>query len=173
MNLFVVGWNCDAAQRARAALALRATQASFPLLDPETLGTWHARSGFAAWVRAGDGAVAPRRYVHRTPHELVLFDGTAVDPRGRIAGHDAASLASHWPEATDHLEGRFAVVRLDERADTLEVINDPFGLHPTFVQQSGDAWWIANSVRLLVGVAGRASIDRAGHGEVHRHALAG
>jgi asparagine synthase (glutamine-hydrolysing) len=162
VNLFVTGWNCGEEGKARATQALRAMHETFPLLEPATCGTWDAGHAFAAWMHVSDEAAGPRRYVHRTPHELVLFDGTAVDPRGRIAGHDAASLASHWPEATDHLEGRFAVVRLDERADTLEVINDPFGLHPTFVQQSGDAWWIANSVRLLVGVAGRASIDQLG-----------
>ena len=161
MNLFIVGWNCSSADRERAVRTLRAMHASFPLLDPETFGRWGGEHGFAAWMHVGAGA-GPRRYVHRTDEGLTLVDGMAVDPRGRIVGHDAGSLAQHWAEAPDHLEGNYAAVRLEARAGMLEIVNDPFGLHPVFVQRSGDTWWIANSVRLLVGVSGAARLDLQG-----------
>ena len=136
--------------------------ATYPLLDPETLGTSNGRRGFAAWMHVSDAVAGPRRYVHRASSGLVLYDGTAVDPSGRIAGHDAGALEQHWSSLDEHLEGRFTALRIDERAGTLEVVNDPFGVHQTFVYRSGTTWWIANSVRLLVRVAGVASIDLAG-----------
>ena len=162
MNLFVVGWDGSNEERARATSALQAMHTAFPLLDPRTLATWHGERGFAAWMHVGAEAAGPRRYHHQSADRLTLYDGTAVDPRGHVAGHDASSLASHWSTLTDHLEGRYAAVSLDERGGTLEVVNDPFGLHPTFVYRSGDAWWIANSVRLLVGVADRNALDLVG-----------
>ena len=162
MNLFVVGWGSDSEQRSRATHALREMHSTFPLLDVSTVGTWSSKHTFAAWLHVSDHAAGPRRYVHRTADELVLYDGTAVDPNGRIAGHDASSLASHWSELTEVLEGRFAAVRIDGVNETLEVLNDPYGVHPTFWYRSGNAWWLANSVRLLVGVAGQASLDMVG-----------
>jgi asparagine synthase (glutamine-hydrolysing) len=135
---------------------------TFPLLDPATASTWSSRRGFAAWLLPDPAAAAPRRYVHATPDELVLYDGSVVDPSGRCAAHDAAELASYWPDLPGRLEGRFVVVRLDARSETLELVNDPFGLHQTFVHQRGSTWWVSNSARLLAKVTGSTSIDLDG-----------
>jgi asparagine synthase (glutamine-hydrolysing) len=161
MNLFVVGWSCSEDERARAAAALSAMHDAFPLLEP-TVQTWSRGRGFAGWMLPNDRAMGPRRYVHTTEHELVLFDGTVVDPLGTLAGHDAAELAAHWPELEDRVEGRFVAVRFDARSGTLEVLNDPLGVHQTFVHRQGSTWWISNSARLLARVAETATIDLDG-----------
>jgi asparagine synthase (glutamine-hydrolysing) len=159
VNLFVVGWNCRPAERDRALEALRSMHATFPLLDPPTLHRWDGTRGFAAWMHTADAIAQPRRYVHATPHQLVLYDGTLVDTAGDLATHDAAVLAANWNSLPERLEGRFAAARIDDQEDSLEVINDPFGLHPTFVHDGGTTWWLANSVRLLARVARLDTID--------------
>lgn len=162
MNLFVVGWGCRPEERSRAVQALRAMQDTYPLLDPDTLGVWNGTGGFAAWMHTNPAMAAPRRYVHQTDRELVFYDGTLVDPTGTFAAHDASALASHRDKLTDVLEGSFSVVRMTDEPATLEILNDPCGVHPTFVHDGGDAWWVANSVRLLTRAAALTSIDREG-----------
>ena len=162
MNLFVVCWNGQPEDRLRAASALLAMHDTYTLLDRETQGTWSGTRGFVAWMHTNRDAAGPRRYVHHSDNELVLFDGIAVDATGKITAHDAGALATHWAELTDHLEGRFAAVRMDDRSETLEIINDPCGIHSTFVYNRGDTWWIANSVRLLARAAGLTTLDLEG-----------
>ena len=162
MNLFVVGWNCQTEECLRATSALRSMHDTYTLLDRETLEVWNGTRGFAAWMHTNRDTARPRRYVHRADGELVLYDGIAVDPTGRITAHDAGALATHWAELADRLEGRFAAVRMDDRSETLEIINDPCGIHPTFVHNRGDTWWIANSVRLLALAAGLTTLDLEG-----------
>jgi asparagine synthase (glutamine-hydrolysing) len=162
LNLFVVGWNGLPDERTRALAAVCAMRDTYPLLDPETLGTWSGVRGFAAWVHTRRDAASPRRYVHATPLGLVLYGGVAVDASWRFEAHDAAVLSDRWPELTDGLEGQFAVVRIDDRDETLEALNDPFGIHPTFVHNRGTTWWISNSVRLLARAAGLTEVDLEG-----------
>lgn len=131
---------------------------AFPLLEP-AVHTWSRNGGFAGWMLPNDEAMAPRRYVHETEHDLVLFDGTIVDTLGSFPGHDAAALATNWDALSDRVEGRFVAVRFDATARTLEVLNDPMGVHQTFVHRNGSTWWISNSARLLARIADRAVID--------------
>ena len=162
MNLFLIGWNLTPLERRRAADALAAMHEAFPLLDASTAASWSGRRGFACWMHHAPGVLGPRRYVHRSDQALVLYDGVAVAPSGRFAAHDARELAAHWDTLADDLEGHFAAVRLDDRLDTLEIVNDPPGIHPTYVHRRGDRWWIANRVRLLAGAAGLAALDLEG-----------
>jgi asparagine synthase (glutamine-hydrolysing) len=160
MNLFVAGWNYPREERCLALETLRAMHATYPLLDPETVGHWECERGFAAWFQPARAAAGPRSYVYSTPGELVLFDGTPVDPSGRIAAYDAAALASHWSHLTGHLEGRYVAVRI--KPDTFEVLNDPYGTHHTFVHQRGPTLWTSNSARLLARVTSSTTIDLEG-----------
>jgi asparagine synthase (glutamine-hydrolysing) len=162
MNLFVVGWNRPDREHHLAQGALRAMTDTFPLLDPATLGAWQGGRAYAAWLQPREEAWGPRRYVHHDEHELVLWDGTPVDPSGGVAAHDAAALAAHWPDLTGRLEGRFVALRIDGRADTLELIDDPYGTHHTFVHGSGSTWWFSNSARLLARLTQSTTIDLDG-----------
>lgn len=129
------------------------------MLDPGSVGAWAGATTFAAWMHWDDAAAKPRRYVHRTEAELVLYDGTAVDPTGRVAAHDAASLAEHWEALPELLEGRFAIVRIATSDESLELINDPFGMHPLFELRQGASWWVSNSARLLARLARAPALD--------------
>ena len=162
MNVFVVGWNRRGPERALALDALRAMHDTYPLLDATTIGSWESERACAAWLQPPEEAWGPRRYVHRDEHELVLWDGTAVDPSGRIAAHDAAALSQHWADLTDRLEGRFVALRIDAQTDTLELVNDPYGMHHTFVHGSGSTWWFSNSARLLARLTRSTTIDLEG-----------
>ena len=162
MNLFLIGWNLNPTERQRAVEALTAMHEAFPLLDASTIDSWSNGRGFACWMHHAPEALGPRRYAHRTDHELVLYDGVVVAPSGRYAAHDARELAAHWDTLSDDLEGHFAAARLEDRPDTLEILNDPNGIHPTYVHRRGDRWWIANRVRLLAGAAGLTELDLEG-----------
>jgi asparagine synthase (glutamine-hydrolysing) len=161
VNLFVVVWNASEPERSRAADALRSMRATFPLQDP-TLHDWRSRRGYAAWLLPPADALGPRRYAHAAEHELVLFDGALVDTSRTCCAHDAAELSAHWQSLSDHLEGRFVAVRIDARAESLEVLNDPYGAYHTVVHRSGDTWWLSNSARLLARIARTATIDLEG-----------
>lgn len=162
MNLFLLGWNLDTEERRRASAALAAMHDAFPLLDPSTATSWTGRRGFACWMHHAPEALGPRHYAHRTDEALLLYDGIAVESSGRFAAHDAHELATHWDTLSDDLEGHFVAARLDDRIDTLEIVNDPLGIHPTYVHRRGDRWWIANRARLLAGAAGLTELDLEG-----------
>lgn len=159
MNLFVFAWNADPTYHARARAVLRAMDETFPLLDVATVGEARSAHGFATWMHHADDVTGPRRYVHRDDGALVLYDGTVVAPNTRLAFHDAAVLADHWPDLTERLEGPFVALRFDTGIDTAEIVNDAMGTHTTYVCRSGDAWWIGNSVRLLAACAGAETLD--------------
>jgi len=162
VNLFLIGWNLRAEERRRAADTLGAMHEVFPLLDASTIDAWHGQRGFACWMHHAQGALGGRRYINRTDEVLELYDGVAIEPSGRFAAHDARELGAHWDTLTDDLEGHFAAARLDDRNDSLEVVNDPSGAHPTYFHRRGDRWWIANRVRLLTGAAGLTTLDVEG-----------
>lgn len=162
MNLFVVGWNCQREDVDRAAAALRAMTDTYPLLDSETFGLWENGQSCAAWLHSPNQAAGPRQYTHCTDRELVLYSGTLLDARGQFNAHDASVLARHWDRLPEHLEGPYTAIRIDKRSRVLEVVNDPLGMHPTFVHRQGHTWWISNTARLLARVASRGSIDLAG-----------
>ncbi|MDF1522352.1 MAG: hypothetical protein P1P87_05970 [Trueperaceae bacterium] len=142
--------------------ALRAMQETYPLLDPGTMGFWNGTRGFAAWMHSNEDVAGPRRYVHRSAGKLVLYDGMVVNPSGTFVAHDAEALAAHRATLSDVLEGSFLVACITDAPPTLEIINDPLGVHPTFVHQDGGTWWVSNSVRLLSRAAGLTSIDVEG-----------
>jgi asparagine synthase (glutamine-hydrolysing) len=160
MNLFVAGWNQQPSARARAEACLRAMHATYPHLDASGLSEWEQGRGYAAWMHPVP--VGPRRYAQRTEQTLTLYDGSLVDPTGAWAAHDAAVLTRHWADLVDRLEGRFVVLRFDASADVLEVVNDPFGIHQTFVHRQGASWWISNSSRLLAWLTGSTGLDLDG-----------
>ena len=162
MNLFVIGWNLDATERSRALAALVAMHEAFPSLDPATHAHWLSGHGFAAWTHHPVAALGPRRYSHLEDDALTLYSGTVVDPSGAMAAHDARELAREWNGLSERLEGHFAIARLDGRRHTLELLGDPAGIHPTYVHQRGNRWWISNSVRLLVRAVGLTSLDVEG-----------
>jgi asparagine synthase (glutamine-hydrolysing) len=159
MNLFVIGWNCSTEQRAVAFEALREMHSIFPLLDLGSVSTWAGEKAFAAWMHTAAETALPRRYIHRLDDELVLFDGTAVDSRGHISAHDAAQLGAQWDSLPERLEGQFVVARIKRRPETLELLNDPFGVLPVYVYEGGSYCLISNSARLLARIAGIASLD--------------
>lgn len=162
MNLFIAGWDLPLAARSRAAAAVRSMTEAFPLLDTATVGSLEAGRAFAAWMHWPVAVLGPRRYVHRTANGVTLFDGVAVDASERIAGHDARSLADHWTELDERLEGHFLAVKIVRDPLSLEVINDPFGLHPAFVHRGAGGWWLSNSVSLLARAAGLGKLDLEG-----------
>lgn len=118
--------------------------------------------GFAAWMQPNDDALGPRRYTHEAEQSLVLYDGVLLDRIGTWAAHDAAVLARHWSELPDRLEGRFVVVRIGGAPDELELLNDPYRVHQTFVHHVGARFWISNSARLLARLGGCCDIDMEG-----------
>lgn len=162
MNLFLIGWNLGPEERARASLALVAMHETFPLLDVSTHASWSGRRGFACWMHHATDALGPRRYVHRTDEGLVVYDGIPVSPTASFAAHDAGELSARWGTLGDDLEGHFLAARFDDRLDALEIVNDPSGIHPTYVHRRGDRWWISNRVRLLAGAAGLTALDLDG-----------
>jgi asparagine synthase (glutamine-hydrolysing) len=135
---------------------------TYPLLDPDTVGVWNGSHGFAAWMHTSEDVAAARRYVHQSAEELVLYDGLVVNPSGTFVGHDARALAAHRTTLSDVLEGSFLVARLTDAPATLEILNDPLGVHPTFVHDGGGTWWVSNSVRLLARAAALTSVDVEG-----------
>jgi len=162
VNLFLIGWNLSQTERQRAIEVLTAMHETFPLLDASTIDSWSNGRGFACWMHHAPSVLGPRQYVHRSNGSLVLYDGVTVAPSDRFAAHDARELEAHWDTLSDDLEGHFAVARLRDRPDTLEILNDPNGIHPTYVHRRGDRWWIANRVRLLAGAAGLTALDLEG-----------
>lgn len=159
VNLFVIGWNLTQQERHRAIEALTATHEAFPLLDASTIGSWSNGRGFACWMHHAAKTLKPRQYIHRSNGSLVLYDGVAVAPSGRYAAHDARELVVNWDSLSDDLEGHFAAARFESEPDSLEVLSDPTGAHPTYVHRRGNRWWIANRVRLLAGSAGLTTLD--------------
>ena len=162
MNLFLIGWNLNQTERHRAIEVLAAMHETFPLLDASTIDSWSSERGFACWMHHAPSALGPRQYLHRSAETLVLYDGVVVEPSGRFAAHDAHELAAHWDTLSDDLEGHFAAARFRARPDTMEILNDPNGIHPTYVHRRGDRWWIANRVRLLAGATGLTELDLDG-----------
>ncbi len=162
MNLFLVGWDLPGEARERGSAALRSMTEAFPLLDPSTTGTWEGPRVFATWMHWPIDALGVRRYVHQSMAALTLFDGVAVDESKSIIGHDATSLEAHWDTLSERLEGHYAAIRLTRRPERLEIVNDPFGLHPVFVHAERGAWWLSNSVMLLVRATGLRSLDLVG-----------
>ena len=162
MNLFVIGWNLGPEERRRASAALNAMHEVFPLLDGSTATSWTGRRGFACWMHHAHDALGPRRYAHRSEESLVLYDGIAVSTSGQFRAHDAHDLSVHWDTLSDDVEGHFVAARFDDLRDSLEVVNDPSGVHPTYVHRRGNSWWIANRVRLLAGAAGLTTLDLEG-----------
>jgi hypothetical protein len=160
MNCFVLGAGVshDTAERARNCLQSFAEQ--HPQLDVRSLDHQSFGDCFIAWVHAGDAAAAPRRYVHRTATETVLWDGAAVADAFDAAR--ASELATHWNSLPEQLEGQFVVARLTSTPPGIELITDPLGVLHVYVVETSYGWLASNASYLLDRLQPESSWDPVG-----------
>ena len=150
MNLFVVGWGLGPDETRRTLAELRRTAGLYPQLDAESLW-WQELPGgvLAGSVRTQARRAAPREYLHVTDAEVVLFDGLPIDPAGRLQGHRASELAAAWDRLPDTLEGRFAIVRVEQRPVSIEILNDPLGVQQVYFYERAGSSLVSNSAGLI------------------------
>jgi hypothetical protein len=160
VNLFVAGWGRSADVAARAWDALRRAATRYPQLDPGTAWKAGAGPGWVAAVQHPPRVAAPRVYTVHDPRRVVLYDGCPVPLREGVVAHDAGSIAAHWDELPDVLDGQYAAVRLDLDQPRLTLVVDPFGLEQVYHARAADAWLVSNSAQLLAEVGDRGEVDR-------------
>ncbi len=163
MNTFLIGWNLAPADRPRLEESLRQLHEVYPFLDPATVTVRSSKHGpFVATVQVSPAVAAPRVYVSATEEEVTLFDGCPVDSTDRMRAHDATDLARHWSELSSRLEGQFVAARVRFQGGSIELITDPFGVYPAFALETGDGWFVSNSVHLLGRLGNASSLDPLG-----------
>ncbi len=166
MNLWVAAVNPSRSLRERVLGELAATALPFPELDASTAWVEDACEQVTLGsVHSADRSAAPRRPVHRGQGRITLSDGVLVDPRGRIAAHDAEALDAHWGDLPERLEGRFVAVRAAAPLNRLEVLMDPLGMYPVFEARDGETRLLSGSAALLLHLAGRRDLDPLGAGQ--------
>lgn len=149
MHLFAIAAQIPHLSSVRLGQAVSAVGESFGLdLDTAWQCGREDRALAAAGVHHGARA-APRRYLHRAPDSITLFDGLPVDPSGARCAYDAEALAGGWDGWVTELEGQFCAARLDLERGSIEVLLDTFGLVPVFAAQHERGVLLSNSVAVI------------------------
>ena len=169
VNLFLVGWSpSGTADRAKARGALSTLLARLPFFDSARVESWEDSSGHCtlAWVSHEEERVGGVRYVDLDDDGMATFSGRPFLWVGDGEADGIAPLdprfyrrpAGAW---IAELDGRFAVVRYDDREEELEVYTDSLGAYPLFAGDGGGLRWISNSAELVKTALGTEEIDLA------------
>jgi hypothetical protein len=167
VNLFIVGWSpSGAADEVKARTALGGLLARLPFFGAERIESWQASGGNAtvAYVSHEEERVGGVRYVDHDEQGIGLFSGRPfrwtgdgeADGRGPLDPRLYRQPAGEWLQ---DLDGRFAVVRYDDRERELEVYADPLGAYPIFSGEAGRTRWISNSAELVRTALGTDELD--------------
>lgn len=160
MHLFIATWRLSPHRHEEVVEALKGLHALYPLLDLSTLWSQRREDGFYAGFHTAPAIAAPRVYRSSTAAQLTFFDGCPVDAGDQFAACDAATLASHWSELPDRLEGSFTVVR--HGPEGLAVMVDPLGMEQLYWARDGETTVVSNSARLVARIARRTELDLDG-----------
>lgn len=167
MNLFVAatGSSAEASTADRVTGALRCAAAWFPALANQPIELATSRSGRSLIANVSHDALAARPRVYRwsSNDAVLVYDGLPLTTGDNRRPWDAQELERRFSTLTDDLEGAFAVVRLDRRSDTLEIVTDPLGNLATYQTLDADGThFVSNSLLALVAVSGRVKPDLVG-----------
>src|ERR1051325_9337541 len=120
MLLYCLTVNVPPETNERALHALPRMIEVYPQLDAGTLWSRHLGKHFAAGMHNPPGTLGRRRYVYESPHHVTFFEGTLVDPRGRLAGSDSGDIDRFWDDIPAVAEGQYVAARASE--NSVEVI---------------------------------------------------
>jgi asparagine synthase (glutamine-hydrolysing) len=157
MLLYCLAVNAPPGVSARVLRALPEMARVYPQLDADTLWSRDFDSCFVAGMHNPAAALGRRRHVHASAERVTFFEGALVDPRGRFAGNDAAQLDRFWDQIPAVAEGQYVAVRAS--TETVELITDPVGMEQVYYARLHGGWLVANSVTLLLRIAGPRPID--------------
>ena len=161
MHLFAAAIDMPGLDRARVE---RALVGAVEGLDPAT--AWWAASPnqrvLATGIHHSPHRAAPRRYLARSEDVVTLFDGLPVGTDSGLRGIDAVELDRAWDGLADRLDGQFCAVRIDLRAETVEVLTDTLGFVPIYYGRHDDGYVISNSAYAVGTLLDLSSPDPLG-----------
>jgi asparagine synthase (glutamine-hydrolysing) len=161
MHLFAAVVDVPDLDRAKVEGAL---QGAAEGLDPDTV--WWAASThqrvLATGIHHGPHQAGPRRYLARSEDSVTLFDGLPVATDSGLRAIDAAELERAWEGLGERLDGQFCAVRVDLRAETVEILADTLGFVPVYYARRGDGYVISNSALAVGALLGLGSPDPLG-----------
>lgn len=163
MNLFLLAWNLPNDKVPLVLSEIDRMKSVYELLDTRTI--WSFGKGtpvFAASMHTAPETAAPRIYVKRSENQVVLYEGSLVNPTGSFKAHDAEELSWHWNDLTNVLEGHFVTARVSNNPPTIEIINDVLGLCQVYYTYWNNTWLISNSSLLLGRISNLNELDPLG-----------
>ncbi|GAC1523203.1 MAG: hypothetical protein NVS2B6_08830 [Thermoleophilaceae bacterium] len=167
MNLFLAGFSARGTiDLATGEAAMADLRGRLSLLADKSQASWRSPAGHCALIALSDpperlGGVSYRAF---EATRAAMFAGRPyrwtgereAEGRGPLDPRLYLDPAERWAEG---LDGRFAVVRADDRM--LEVFSDRTGGYPVFETASQEVVWLSNNAELLRVIGGGAELSPA------------
>jgi len=164
MHVFLVAWNLQKDRQSAVVKELLKLQEVYPHLGANTLWEWQSACGtvMAASLHTLNSLLGPRQYVSESDRQVVFYSGLPVNPSNDFPAHKAESLATHWDQLDETLEGLYSVARISDDPPQLEVQTDVLGFEKVFYFCQENMCLISNSVRLIECIIGPRALDPLG-----------